>query len=291
MGSFEVIVALIALMVVLMVVAGILLARRIAAEKAERDTVSRIEAELALAKRLQSAMLPQTETDNPQLRVSAIIVPARNVAGDLYYYFVRNGYLYFCIGDVSGKGLPASLFMSKTVSLFVCISRYAIRADDIAEQLNIELCQNNASNMFVTMFIGILNMATGELQYCNAGHDEPLLWEGDGSGKPHYLSTSDNVPLGVDEEEPYRQGEMLLSPGARLFLYTDGVTEAKRKDLEMYGEERLLGCFTGHLLADRLTCESVLADVRAFVNGNEQSDDITMLSIDVKCAVGQESHH
>ncbi len=268
--------------ILLLVSMWLLFVKRLVANIKDMDKMSHINAELTLAKNLQKSMLSPLETDTPQLKVDALIVPAKNVSGDLYYYFVRNGYLYFCIGDVSGKGLPASLFMSKTVSLFICISRYAIRADDIAEQLNIELCQNNASSMFVTMFIGILNIETGELQYCNAGHDEPLLWNGDDSSKPCYLSTSDNVPLGVDEEEPYTQGEMILNPGSRLCLYTDGVTEAKRKDREMYGEDRLLDCFSRHLPVQDHACDAIRTDVKTFVDGNEQSDDITILCIDVK---------
>ncbi len=241
------------------------------------------EKDFLIAAKLQKSMLPIPDKDVPQISIDSRIIPVKEIGGDFYYFTVRNNYLHFCIGDVSGKGLPASLFMSKAISLFACISRYAFRADDIAEQLNQELCQNNDNCMFVTMFIGILNMKTGELQYCNAGHDEPVFWNGKDSALPYYLSTSDNIPLGVEKDLQFTQGTMWLKAGASLFLYTDGVTEAKRKDLAMYGEERLVQCISKNLhTADTTFCGVVLDDVSAFVNGNEQSDDITMLSITIK---------
>lgn len=239
--------------------------------------------EMDMATKIQMSMLPECDLALPQLQIGACMVPAKNVGGDLYYYYIRNNYLYFCIGDVSGKGMSAALFMSKTTSLFACISRYAFRADDIAEQLNIELCQHNSNSMFVTLFVGIFNIETCELQYCNAGHDEPLYWDGVKSHAPYYLSTSDNIPLGIDEDEKFTQGTIKLKMGSKLLLYTDGIIEAKRKDTKMYGPDRLVNCFNVSGTEGSVSlCDCILADVRAFVKGNEQSDDITMLAISIK---------
>lgn len=239
--------------------------------------------DMETASRIQKSMLSNPLSDMPFIDMDAVQIPAKLVGGDIYYFFERNGLLYFCIGDVSGKGLPAAMFMSRTVSLFRNITRYAVMADDIAEQLNQELIEDNDMNMFVTMFIGIFNSNTGELHFCNAGHDEPIFWSGIVSEPPEYLNTSFNLPLGIDSGIPFKAGEMNLKPGSVLMLYTDGVNEAMNDKSDQYGTERLIKLFGNVLnLSSWDMNAAFIDDIHSFVGGYEQSDDITILTLRVK---------
>lgn len=167
---------------------------------------------------IQMSLLSSEKGCLSGIEFDARLIPAKLVGGDLYYCFERNGFFFFCIGDVSGKGMPAALFMSKTISLFKYIVRHAAAADIIAKELNEELCENNDKSMFVTMFIGILEHKTGFLRFCNAGHNEPLFLSGNETSVPEYLRASENLPLGIVADTLFTEETMHLNAGSVLLL-------------------------------------------------------------------------
>ena len=196
-----------------------------------------IESELNIARKIQMDMLPkpESETKSDDVDICGSLVPAKMVGGDLYDYFVRDEKLYFCIGDVSGKGVPAALVMGVVHTLFRSVSTHESRPDRIMGTLNENVSQGNESNMFITFFIGVLDLPTGKLRYCNAGHDRPFV-----IGKEtNVLPAKANLPLGVVENMVYVAQETDLVPGDMLFLFTDGLTEAKNIKHQLFGIQRL----------------------------------------------------
>ena len=222
-------------------------------------------------------MIPKTFPpfpDRTDIDLSASMVPAKEVGGDLYDFFIRNDKLYFCIGDVSGKGVPASLVMAVTRSLFRTVAAHEKSPMRIVSSMNESMSEMNRSNMFVTFFCGILDLNTGRLLYCNAGHNVPFLLA-DGVTK---LSVLPNLPLGVMPEMTYCEQEIMLSPGSSIFMYTDGLSEAENASNEFFGEARVMAA----LAPERSTTdnqEKVLDSVWAFTGEAERSDDLTMLII------------
>jgi sigma-B regulation protein RsbU (phosphoserine phosphatase) len=212
---------------------------------------------------------------------------AKEVGGDFYdFYMLDEHRLAFTIGDVSGKGVPAALFMviAKTVLENSALSAGA--TEDFAEvirQANRQLCENNEEMLFVTVFFGVLDTRTGDFTYVNCGHNPPLLRQGWDGQFAYLRPTKKNLMMGVEEDINFTQETLHLSPGSLLFCYTDGVTEAMNAAKEVYSEERLqaaLEAIEGDAdmpVADLLA--AVWQDVNAHVNGVEQSDDITMLAI------------
>ena len=240
----------------------------------------RIGAELRVASDIQRSMLPGEGLLRDGVDAFGWLVPAREVGGDLFDYCMRDGKLFFCIGDVSGKGVPAALLMAMTHALFRSASA---REDDparIVQSINRTLCQDNASNMFATLFAGVLDPSTGLLRYCNAGHDLPIVLGGGGQRtvedcKPH-------LPAGVFEDVAYEAQEMRLRPGDTLFLHTDGLTEAKNGHRKQFGPARtaeVLAKCARERLAPRQILEAVAGEVHRFVGGAEQSDDLTLMAI------------
>lgn len=247
-----------------------------------QDTTSakeKIESELRIAREIQMGMIPKTFPPFPsrkEIEQFAVLIPAKEVGGDLYDYFIHEEKLYFIIGDVSGKGIPASLLMAVTRSLFRTISLHYNTAADIMAGLNRSLAENNESNMFVTLFLGLLDLRTGRLDYCNAGHNPPLLIDKTSS----YFSVIPNLPLGLYEDFEFKQQSYQLNAGSTLFLYTDGITEAENEEKVLYGEERLLAFLSEKQFATpQLLIEGVLEDVTQHVAYAPQSDDMTMLAI------------
>lgn len=244
----------------------------------------RIESELCIAHEIQMGMIPKTFPPYPtrnDIDLHAILHPAREVGGDLYDFFIDNGHLYFVIGDVSGKGVPASLFMAIARSLFRTLSQQTTSPAEIVTQMNRSISENNEANMFITLFIGVLDLKTGYLRFCNAGHNPPVLITPDGK-----LSTLDyriQIFIGVLEDMQYTDGEITLEKGSKLFLYTDGVTEAENEAKELYGDQRL----------HQVLAETGNSDIRTIVNSVEQSiadhvqeaeasDDLTILLLHYK---------
>jgi len=242
----------------------------------------KIEGELKIAHRIQMSFLPQQaqlEPPRKEFELSAAIEPAREVGGDLYDFFLMDGeHLFFAIGDVSDKGVPAALFMAVTKTLIKGMAEAGRTPSDILERVNAELSRDNASMMFVTLCCGILNLNTGELQYSNAGHNPPLIFPP--GGQPEWLPLPPGLVLAAAEEVQYETRSMRLSPGAMLLLYTDGVTEAMDKDHHLYGENRLMQMAadsTRHR-PERLI-ERIVNDVHRHSGDAAQSDDITLLAV------------
>lgn len=242
----------------------------------------RIESELRIASDIQMGMVPKTFPPFPERKdmdLYACLVPAKEVGGDLYDFFIQDERLYFIIGDVSGKGVPASLFMAITRSLFRMVATRSTEPADIVCSLNDAMSENNEANMFVTLFIGIIDLETGELSYCNAGHNPPVVLD-DGSSRPYYMTPLPNIPVGLMAGFEYPTQRLKLGRGAILFLYTDGVTEAEDGVHRLYGEERLLRAVEMHREKDvQAFIRAIQAEVSAFVGGASQSDDLTMLVI------------
>ena len=169
--------------------------------------------------------------------MSGMVVPAKEVGGDLYDFYDRDGKLFFCIGDVSGKGVPAALVMSVTRSLFRSVSTQDKNPQRIVTAMNESLADMNNNDMFVTCFLGVLDLSTGHLKYCNAGHNAPVRI---GPGTAAFLDVVPNLALGVVSGTQYKEQETDLSSGEGLFLYTDGLTEAENAEHALFGEKRLL---------------------------------------------------
>ena len=261
-----------------------------------RDTTAQkaaMESELKIAHDIQMSMLPKTFPPYPErddIDIYGMLTPAKAVGGDLFDFYIRDEKLFFCIGDVSGKGIPASMFMAVTRSLFRNISAHVVLPEHIAYALNNALTEGNETNMFVTLFTGVLDLATGHLHYCNAGHNAPLLVGCDVEDSvPHAdpqvreLPCLPNLPLGIMGEFQFEAQEVDLNPDTTIFLFTDGLNEAENAFHEQFGDERIMEV-ANRLLAQRehqpinITYEMFQA-VHNFVNGAEQSDDLTMLAI------------
>ena len=251
-----------------------------------RNQQDRIASELTIARRIQMAMLPTRFPpfeDYPNLYAYGIVVPAKEVGGDLFDFYIREDKLYFCIGDVSGKGVPAAIVMAMTRSLFRSYTSYLDRPAQIVSQMNNALTgESNNQDMFVTLFLGVLDLTTGDLLYCNAGHNQPLHIQRDGAHCA-MLDCKANLPLGVIADFGYEEQETALSEGGTVFLYTDGLTEAENNTHEQFGEARMNATATdGGERSPHETVEAMQAAVTAFVGEAEQSDDLTLFAIQWK---------
>jgi len=236
--------------------------------------------DIETASAIQSAMLPVGSRHFMKIDMDACLHPAYKVGGDLYYYLSRNGRLYFCIGDVSGKGIPAALFMSRAMSLFRNYCLFTDSPAKIAGLMNEDLCINNSQDVFITCFVGVLRLSDGMLYYCNAGHEYPMYWNGNPDSQADFLHTSRNLPLGFDVSSAYKEDKLLLGNDSMFFLYTDGVTEARGNKTSLYGKDKLASLINGikHLSAGEINA-SVLGAVHSFEGKDRQSDDITLLTL------------
>ncbi len=241
----------------------------------------RIESELQIAHEIQMSMVPKIFPpfpDRSEFDIFAALVPAKEVGGDLYdFFFIDDDHLCFAVADVSGKGVPASLFMAVTKTLFRATAGNRGTPGEILARLNTDICRDNESCMFVTFFCGILNIRTGQVDYSNGGHNPPYYLHRDGVSP---LENFGGIALGLVEQSPYASGQMVLRPGEALLLYTDGVTEAMDVSKTLYSDERLeqfLGTNRGS--AARQIIGDLISDVRHFAGDAPQSDDITILAL------------
>ena len=249
-----------------------------------KDTTAskeRIESELSIAREIQMGMLPKIFPPYPErndVDLYAVLHPAKEVGGDLYDFYMDGDRLYFLIGDVSGKGVPASLFMAITRSLFRTLSQQVLSPAKIVTDMNNSISDNNDTNMFVTLIVGILDLKTGKLKLCNAGHNPPILIRPD--GQVSFLEFKTQIFVGVIEEYAYTEDETTLDKGSKLFLYTDGVTEAENTDKELYGDEKLLETLSDYATSDvRTTVNAIVKSIATHVEEAEASDDLTILLI------------
>ncbi len=242
----------------------------------------KIESELRIAREIQMSMIPHTFPpfpDLPQVDLYATLRSAKEVGGDLYDFFVVDKTKFcFAIGDVSGKGVPASLFMAVTRTLLRTIADKEQSPASIMNTLNKSLAFNNESNMFVTFFLGILDLSDGTLQYANAGHNPPVYISKD--ERINAFEPAGTIPLGLFEDFTYTEASMQLTPGDKIFAYTDGISEAENSQNELFGEDRMMEIIRENREADPQELVTVMsAAVEKHVQKHPQSDDITMLTV------------
>lgn len=233
----------------------------------------RIENELRIARNIQMSMVPREFPQRVGLDMYAFMEPAREVGGDLYNYVLQGDRLYFCVGDVSGKSVPASLFMAQSTRLFRTFASQGMLPADIATQMNKALSEDNEQEMFVTMFIGLADLLTGHLDFCNAGHNPPVL-----AGE--FMEMKSNAPIGLWPELEF-EGEVLESVLDRpLFIYTDGLNEAENEQQEQFGNERLLNILRSRTFENaRQVIDAFKAEVSHHRQAAEPNDDLTMMCI------------
>ena len=250
-----------------------------------KDTTTQkasIERDLLIASDIQMGMLPEkfpTKADHDDVLLYATLTPAKEVGGDLFDFYFRDEKLFFCIGDVSGKGVPASLFMAVTRSTFRTISAHESMPDRIVTTMNKTIADMNKNHMFVTLFVGVLDLPTGRLRYCNAGHDAPLLVGSD----VEILPCDPNIPVGFMPQWKYTMEETQLSTGTTIFLFTDGLSEAMNTNEDMFLKERInevvARAMANQQLEPRQLISQMTEAVHQFVDDAEQSDDLTMMAI------------
>ena len=241
----------------------------------------RIESELRIARDIQMSMVPHVFPQRPGLDLFASMNPAREVGGDLYDYLLNGHQLYICLGDVSGKGVPASLFMAQAIRLFRALAKQQMMPADIANHLNAELSENNESSMFVTMFIGLVNLQTGHLDYCNCGHNPPVLGGDEQHGS--FLEVEANAPLGLWPEVLFVGEEIKNIKDKPLFIYSDGLNEAENPKQEQFGDDRLLDILRHtHFENSRQVIETLETAVDQFRQGANPNDDLTMMCLKVR---------
>ena len=245
----------------------------------------RIESELKIASEIQMGILPKKFPpfpDRTEFDIFATIKPAKEVGGDFYdFFFIDQNHLCFVIADVSGKGIPAALFMAVTRTLIKAKATPNLSSGELLTKVNEELCIGNDSNMFVTIFCGILNTKTGEILYTNAGHNPPLIIQ-DG-GKVKWLEVESNIFIGAMEQVNYKTDRIVLHTGDALFMYTDGVTEAMNESEEQFTSERLEKEIIA--LQEKPVQEivaGIMKQIISFAHSAPQSDDITMMGIEFK---------
>ena len=241
----------------------------------------RIESELRIARGIQMGMIPKIFPPFPErddLALAARLLPAKEVGGDLYDFFIEDEKLYFIIGDVSGKGIPASLVMAVTCRLFRLAASHLDKPEEIITSLNDSLADGNELNMFCTAFLGVLDLKTGHLSYCNAGHNAPLIIGTTGRVLP--LDVVPNLPLGLFGGFPYEGQELQLDKQMMLYLFTDGVNEAENNQKELFGDLRLAALLKRNASQEPSDIiDATFAEVNGHADGAEQSDDITVMCI------------
>ena len=246
--------------------------------KAEKE---RMDAELRMASQIQLSMLPLGRKTLEDVDIFGSLVPAREMGGDLFDYGVRDGKLFFCIGDVCGKGAPAAMLMAYAHAHLVEIALYDDNPASIVNTMNTFASCDNVSCTFFTLFFGVLNLKTGRLQYCNAAHNPPYIL-GDSLIK---FDCDPNQPVGPIENAEFSLQEITVSPDSTIFLYTDGLTEAKNSADEDFGFERteaaLKDCMEQRLNPEE-TIKTVTEAMHHFTGQAEQSDDLTMIAVHYK---------
>ena len=250
-----------------------------------KDTTSQkasIERDIRIASAIQKGMLPEkfpSKTDRDDVQIYASLTPAKDVGGDLFDFYFRDEKLFFCIGDVAGKGVPASLFMAVTRAVFRTVSVRESMPDRIMATMNKIIAEMNKNSMFVTLFVGVLDLPTGHLYYCNAGHDAPLLI-GAGVGM---LPCDSNIPVGFRPSWKYTLQEAHVFTGTTIFLFTDGLTEAMDANQSQFQMERVTDVASQALAKQHLEPQQLISEmteaVHQFVGNAEQSDDLTMMAI------------
>ena len=238
-----------------------------------------IESELNVASNIQMSMLPSVFPNREGLDMHASMTPAKEVGGDLYGYLLKDDNLYFCVGDVSGKGVPASLFMAQVTRLFRTLANQQMAPADICTQMNEALSgDENPTCMFVTMFVGMVNLQSGHLKFCNAGHNPPVIGGGEHHGE--FLQMLPNFPIGVLPGLEFQGEEIDTIKGRALFLYTDGLNEAENREHEQFGDDQLLSILRNtHFESAQQVVEILYNEVQRHRDGADPNDDLTMMCL------------
>ena len=250
-------------------------------EKETKDR-ERIATELYLAEQIQKAVLPTNFIHNEKLDMYAYMDPAREVGGDFYdFFYLDEDHLVLEIADVSGKGMPAAMVMTSTMSLIKSNLRNGLSPKEAISAVNKQTCTSDIADMFITVWLGILEVSTGHLVACNAGHEYPMLQQA--NGQFEIYKDKHNLVIGAMEDVAYTEYELNLTPQSTLFVYTDGIPEATNRENEQYGMNRLLEALNNKKVSDTQTLVgNVFESLTNFVDGAEQFDDITMLCISYK---------
>ena len=253
-------------------------AKRLAEMKAAQE---RIESELRIARDIQMSMVPSIFPEREGLDMYASMTPAKEVGGDLYGYVLLGDKLYFALGDVSGKGVPASLFMAQATRLFRTLATQQMMPAEICTRMNDALSgEDNESGMFVTFWLGLVNLSTGHLNFCNAGHNPPVI--GGEASHGDFLDMIPNAPIGLFPGLEYEGEEIESIKGRPLFIYTDGLNEAENPQQEQFGDDHLLEILRDtHFDNAQQVIESLKAEVESHRNGAEPNDDLTMMCVRV----------
>jgi len=235
----------------------------------------RMESELNVARNIQMGML---RTDFPP-QLYALLNPAKEVGGDLYDFTIKGDQLYFAIGDVSGKGVPASLMMAITRAALRFVAGLGLPMCETLSRINNSVSDTNSNNMFVTLFVGRIDMKTLHMDFCNAGHNPLIILPPD--GEPYFLKAKANLAIGLFDDFPYEAESLDLKPGTRIIAYTDGVNEAENAAKELYGNERMMETIgqMDHNMDGNTAVNLLFDSVKRFADGNPQNDDITIMSI------------
>lgn len=241
----------------------------------------RIESELQVARGIQMAMIQRNFPTSDGIDLYGEMIPAKEVGGDLYDFSFQDGKLYFCVGDVSGKGIPASLFMAMARTVFRVALQKEPPVTEIAREINEAVSADNEQLMFVTMFIGVIDLKSGRMSFCNCGHNPPAILSAD--GKASFLEGEPNVPLGIAPGYVFRGQEVADIRGIPLFLYTDGLNEAENNAHEPFGNDRLLEVLgSAPFQGSEELVHRLKESVKDHVDGAEASDDLTMLCVRIK---------
>ena len=255
---------------------------RIEELKVANEQKGRIEGELQTARSIQMSMIPKIFPAYPErtdMDIFAKLTPAKEVGGDLYDFFIRNEKLYLCVGDVSGKGVPASLLMAVTRSLFRTVSNHESDPAKIVTLINDAMSEDNVEIMFVTLFIAVLDLPTGLMRYCNAGHCAPVIID----TEAHLLPIIANLPIGLASQFKFEGQSVTIKPDTTIFLYTDGVTEAENKSHELFDDDRLIEvskkCVEENIVLPDDFVNEIEQSIHQFVKDAEQSDDMTMMAV------------
>ncbi len=240
----------------------------------------RISAELSVASGIQAGMLPKNFSpypDHPGIQLYASMIPAKEVGGDFYdFFWTGKDKLWLVMGDVSGKGVPAAMFMVIAKALIRNAATQDYEPSEICERVNNQLCQENEQGLFVTCWLGCVNLSTGLMKFANAAHNPPVLFDGQ---EYKFIKEKSGIMLAAMEDSEYVEHEIQLKKGSRLFLYTDGVTEEQNKDGQLFGEDLLLGALAKNAaLSAKEKIEAVNAELERFAGGSSQADDITTLA-------------
>ena len=238
-----------------------------------------IESELNVASNIQMSMLPNVFPNREGLDMHASMTPAKEVGGDLYGYLLKGDNLYFCVGDVSGKGVPASLFMAQVTRLFRTLANQQLPPAEICTHMNEALSgDENPTNMFVTLFVGVVNLQSGHLMFCNAGHNPPVIGGGEHHGE--FLKMLPNFPIGVMPGLEFTGEEIDTIKGRPLFLYTDGLNEAENRQHAQFGDDQLLSILRNtHFESAQQVVETLYNEVQRHRDGADPNDDLTMMCL------------